>query len=47
MILGVVLLVVLMMSRLDKIYPSIMEDLKNGKFHPDAPYAKFYAEESK
>lgn len=46
MILGVVLFVVLMLGRLDKIYPSIMEDLKNGKFHPDAKYAKIYAEES-
>lgn len=46
MILGAVLLVVLMISKLDKIYPAIMEDLKNGRFHPKAKYAKIYAEEA-
>lgn len=46
MILGIVLFVVLMISRLDKIYPSIIQDLKEGRFHPDAKYAKIYAEEA-
>ncbi len=46
MILGAVLFVVLMVSKLDKIYPKVMEDLKNGRFHPDAKYAKIYAEEA-
>lgn len=46
MFLGVALIIVMMLSKMDKIYPQIMKDLSEGKFHPKAKYAKLYAEEA-
>ena len=43
-ILGVLLFILLMIGKLDKLYPQIMDDLAHGRFHPNAPYAKYYTQ---